>query len=332
MMNYTHQRNATIGAAKYRPSQRERYSTLHDGGNQAAEELWRFSTTKVDPGSMGVDAPTSLAGLVAIGQNKNLESVPHNTFKNGIAPRTTHVASEAQSDYQEADTQPISAIYGSEELLALSNMAYMLPGAFSKHVEHHHGEVVGGLEMMRGARVRRYKTSYEKKKGRSVKMQSTSRTRRAMMGKANTSLEGNMTQTAMGTAQAPKAPLTMMGGARQVVGQLTNAQMASLARVVHQTKVWISSGFKFAQLPYPAGADMVSIVTASVFNGANIEYLIKAFPTSPANSYLESLKGMLGQKVLGSTYTVEDLFQVAHAMITFASLVPFKAFLALIGL
>lgn len=243
---------------------------LDDGAHREAEDLWVMSQMQMHPGASLKD---SIANYVSLGQTKNVESLPYNTFKSGVVRhdfQTMSIDQNAEPDTFSREPSPL-------EFAALKSVPWLVPAKYefkpSTYTE-------GVDDLMRAQKRHRYKTSYTKKSGRAVPYQRTDRT--------STTLN---TSNAAQSARAENVGLTSGGnadlGTSSATGLVTPQNIERLKRL----------GLKLVQ-QYAGGAkvaandpDLIGLVQAG-FTSENFTSLIKQIPGAssiPGINYVGSV-------------------------------------------
>ena len=280
-----------IQAGKY-GNKRGMARKLEDGAHQEAEDLWKHSAAADHPAASVKD---TIANYVTLGQRKNMESIPYNTFKGKVIPRTYMTMSIDQ--FAEPDSQPLTPMLSPLEFASLGTVSHLLPPDYL-HDKQGSTYSSGRDDIMRAGKTRRYKTSYAKKSGQKTPYQRTDRTSTVLGtgGAAAKALASNKS-TVM-----EASPLDDING---LVGQsknalITPATIAALGRLVFR----YFSGGKI-KLTDP---DLQAIIRSGLTAG-NLSATIDRIPALANIPGLSQLANLLSSSFAG--FTLADVFSGA---------------------
>lgn len=266
---------------------------LEDGAHQESEDMWKFSAARDHPAGSVKD---TIANYVTLGQRKNMESIPYNTFKGKVMPRTYMTMSIDQ--FAEPDSQPLTPMLSPLEFAALGKVTHLLPPDYL-HDKQSSTYTSGRDDIMRGSKKRRFKTSYAKTSGVKVPFQRQDRTSTVMGtgGAAAKALASNKS-TVMEASPLDDLAGGIVGKSKHAL--MTPATLASMARLLWRR----ASGGKIP-LNDP---DLMAIIRSGLTAG-NLSATIERIPALGSIPGINQLANLLSSTFAG--FTLADVFSGA---------------------
>jgi hypothetical protein len=257
----------------------KRFSTsrkLTDGAHAEAEDLWQFSGGRLHPAG---NAKDSIAHYVNLGQTKNMESLPYNTFKGGAIPHTYQTMSIDQ--FAEPDSQPLTPHISSLEFVGLMHAKHLLPPDY-RHDKEGSTYSSGRDDILRAGKSKRYKTSYAKSRGQKTPYQRSKHTT-SVLGTGGSALQAIAVNRAITTADD-----SILGQAIGTVSGptaiITPATLVAMGKLLVKWSVGV-------KIPLN-DPDLVHVLQAGLTAG-NLQATIKKFPSLSKVPYLSQFADAL---------------------------------------
>ncbi len=254
---------------------------LDDGAHREAEDLWAMSQARMHPGSTLKD---SIAQYVSLGQTKNLESLPYNTFKNGVIRheiQTMSIDQNAEPDTFSREPSPL-------EFAALQNVAWLLPQD-SKYVQKPNTYAEGMDDLMRARKSYRYKTSHAKKSDRSVPYQRTDRSSTTL--NTSKSAQGSRAENAGLTTGYVGGP----AGLGTLLKQISPENIERLKRLGLKLLRQVTGGPKVSI----TDPDLVALTRAG-FSSQNFSTLLRQIPGAASIPGIDYIGPLLSMTTAGA--------------------------------
>jgi hypothetical protein len=301
-----------------------RFSTkrkLQSGSHQEAEELWDYSGSRYDAGHTSKD---SIANHITLGHRKNMESLPFGTFKNAVVPHSYTVSSVDTA--AQPTGQPVFSLVSKLEYAALENVPHLLPPGYLRG-----GTVITATEgrddLMRGARTRRYKTSYTSKHGKGVAISGPKRSHVNLRAKnaaaANRTANVNMISGASDaeTAAEKKAQEEREAGINSdLTGSKKLNQKDAQDVIGHITKIGASILVSMRSgnpLAFAQAIPHMSALLSKALSADNLSQVLAMMPMSVRQiPGVQVFVDWLNSEMFGSGMSVGDLINSLNAYLT----------------
>jgi hypothetical protein len=272
---------------------------LEDGAHAEAEDMWKFSAGQAHPASSAKD---SIANYISLGQKKNMESIPYNTFKGGTIPHTYQTMSIDQ--FAEPDSQSLTPLLSPLEFASLMHVRHLMPPDYL-HDKQANTFSSGRDDILRAGKTRRFKTSYAKKQGRRVPYQRADRTS-SVLGTGGAASKAMADNVAIITDDAP-APLVGTGKNSLVTPATVQAIKRLIIRFFQGKKTSLTD------------PDILHVMQAGLTVN-NLSTVIKQYPVLGSIPGLSTFAGMLSTSYAGMT--LGDVFGAGVAVSKAAGSVP----------